>query len=61
LVSRLLKQGYRISSKYSLVSGQLLQVFAWAMEMVRNGEFEHVHISFMIASRTKFTPDRLFQ
>lgn len=35
-------------------------LFAWAMEMVRNGELEHVHISFMIAGHTKFTPDRLF-
>ena len=35
-------------------------LFAWAMEMVRNGELEHVHISFMIADHTKFTPDRLF-
>lgn len=35
-------------------------LFAWAMEMVRNDELEHVHISFMIADHTKFTPDRLF-
>ena len=35
-------------------------LFAWAMEMVRKGELEHIHISFMIAGHTKFTPDRLF-
>ena len=34
-------------------------LFAWAMEMVRNGELEHIHIRFMIAGHTKFTPDRL--
>ena len=30
------------------------------MEMVNNGELEHIHISFMIAGHTKFAPDRLF-
>ena len=32
-------------------------LFAWAMEIVK---FEHIHIRFMIAGHTKFTPDRLF-
>ena len=35
-------------------------LFSWAMEMVSNGEVEHIHISFMIARHTKFAPDRLF-
>ena len=35
-------------------------LFSWAMEMVSNGEVEHIHISFMIAGHTKFAPDRLF-
>lgn len=30
------------------------------MEMVSSGVLEHIHISFMIARHTKFTPDRLF-
>ena len=30
-------------------------LFAWVMEMVRNGELEHIHITFMIAGHTKFT------
>ena len=34
--------------------------FSWAMEMVNNGELEHIHISFMVAGDTKFAPDRLF-
>lgn len=35
-------------------------LFSWAMEMVSNGELDHIHISFMIAGHTKFAPDRLF-
>ena len=35
-------------------------LFSWAMEMVNNGELEHIHISFMIAGHTKFALDRLF-
>ena len=30
------------------------------MEMVRNGELDHLRISFMIAGHTKFAPDRVF-
>jgi hypothetical protein len=30
------------------------------MEMVSSGEFDHVHISFMIAGHTKFATDRRF-
>jgi hypothetical protein len=35
-------------------------LFSWAMEMVSNGKLDHVHISFMIASHTKFAPDQLY-
>ena len=35
-------------------------LFSWAMEMVSCGHAEHIHISFMIAGHTKFSPDRLF-
>ena len=35
-------------------------LFSWAMEMVSNGNVQHLHISFMIAGHTKFAPDRLF-
>ena len=35
-------------------------LFSWAMEIVSREEVDHIHISFMIAGHTKFTPDRLF-
>ena len=35
-------------------------LFAWAMEMVHSGKVDFIHISFMLAGHTKFSPDRLF-
>ena len=35
-------------------------LFSWAMEVVSREEVDHIHISFMIAGHTKFTPDCLF-
>ena len=35
-------------------------LFAWAMEMVSQGQVSHIHISFMLAGHTKFAPDCLF-
>ena len=35
-------------------------ISSWASEMVSCREFEHIHISFMIAGHTKFASDQLF-
>ena len=35
-------------------------LFSWAVEMVKSGKVDMIHISFLIAGHTKFAPDRLF-
>lgn len=32
----------------------------WASELVQQGRFDFIHISFLIAGHTKFAPDLLF-
>ena len=33
---------------------------AWAMEMVQQGKLDFIHVSFLLAGHTKFSPDILF-
>ena len=33
---------------------------SWALEMVKSGKVDMIHISFLIAGHTKFSPDRMF-
>ena len=35
-------------------------LFGWAMEVVKSGLLQSIHICFLVAGHTKFAPDRLF-